>query len=137
MPGVVFAESSNIEPRDADVWLSPEVGGMAPATAAEVVEVAQRQLRLVRSLCRGATGKTLTVLRVGVTGIAKRSVPLLIGEQRGCELRRLFRRQRTGCAVDGPRPGLAAARLPDPASAGRDGRGSPVCCPQPRMSTAC
>ena len=48
----------------------------------EVLAVAQRQLRFVRSRYPGATGKMLTVARVGPTGIAKRSVPLLIGDER-------------------------------------------------------
>ena len=83
MRGVVFAEAANFEPRDASAWLSPDVGGALPATAQEVLAVAQRQLRFVRSRhYPGATGKTLTVVRVGRTGIAKRSVPLLIGDER-------------------------------------------------------
>ena len=49
MRGVVFAESANFEPREAFAWLSPDVGGPLPATAQEVLSVAQRQLRFVRS----------------------------------------------------------------------------------------
>jgi hypothetical protein len=79
MRGVVFAEASNFEPREAAAWLSPDVGGALPATAGEVLAVAQRQLRFVRARhYPGATGKALTVLRVGRLGIAKRSVPLLL-----------------------------------------------------------
>jgi hypothetical protein len=37
--------------------------GALPATAEEVLSVAQRQLRFVRSLYPGATGRRLTVLR--------------------------------------------------------------------------
>jgi hypothetical protein len=50
MRGAVFAEASNFEPRDASVWLSPDVGGALPATAQEVLAVAQRQLQFVRNL---------------------------------------------------------------------------------------
>jgi hypothetical protein len=83
MHGVVFAEGANFEPRDASAWHSPDVGGLAPATAQEVLSLAQRQLRFVRARhYPGATGRTLTVARVGRTGIATRSVPLLIGDER-------------------------------------------------------
>jgi hypothetical protein len=81
MRGAVFVESANFEPRETFTWLSPDVRGAPPATAQEVLSVAQRQLRLVRNLYPGATGKTLTVLRVGRLGIAKRSVPLMIGDE--------------------------------------------------------
>jgi hypothetical protein len=50
MRGVVFAEAAGFEPREAAAWLSPDVGGTLPATAQEVLAVAQRQLRFVRSL---------------------------------------------------------------------------------------
>ena len=63
MRGVVFAEGAGFEPREASAWLSPDVGGALPATAEEVLSVAQRQLRFVRSLYPGATGRRLTVLR--------------------------------------------------------------------------
>jgi hypothetical protein len=77
MRGVVFAEAANFEPMHASAWLSPDVGGALPATAQEVLAVAQRQLRFVRTRhYPGATGKTRR------TGIAKRSVPLLIGDER-------------------------------------------------------
>ena len=99
MRGVVFAESSDFEPRDAPAWLSANVGGAPPPTTQEVLSVAQRQLLFVRSLYPGATGKMLTVLHVGRTGIARRSVPLLIGG--------FFHRQRTGRGGSGF--GVAAA----------------------------
>ena len=83
MRGVVFAEVANFEPRDASAWFSPDVGGLLPTTAQDVLAVAQRQLRFVRARhYPGATGKTLTVLRVGADRIATRSVPLLIGDER-------------------------------------------------------
>ena len=83
MRGVVFAEAANFEPREAAAWLSPDIGGAVPATVQEVLAVAQRQLRFVRArLYPGATGKMLAVLRVGRLGIAKRSVPPLIGDER-------------------------------------------------------
>ena len=82
MRGAVFAEATNFEPRLASAWLSPNVGGALPRTAQEVLSVAQRQLQFVRNLYPGATGKTFTIARVGRTGIAKRSVPLLIGDER-------------------------------------------------------
>ena len=83
MRGVVFAEASNFEPREAAAWLSPDVGGTLPATAQEVLAVAQRQLRCVRSLSIPvATGRTLTIARVGADRIATSSVPLLIGDDR-------------------------------------------------------
>jgi hypothetical protein len=82
MRGVVFAEAANFEPRDASAWLSPDVGGLLPTTAQDVLAVAQRQLRFVRTRhYPGATGKTLTVVRVGAYRIAKRSVPLLVGDE--------------------------------------------------------
>jgi hypothetical protein len=44
--------------------------------------VAQRQLRFVREHhYPGARGKQLTVVRCGPIGIAKRSVPLLVGDE--------------------------------------------------------
>ena len=49
MRGVVFAEASNFDPREASAWLSPDVGGALPVTAEEVLAVAQRQLRLIRT----------------------------------------------------------------------------------------
>jgi hypothetical protein len=83
MRGVVFAESAGFEPSEASAWLSPDIGGALPATAHEVLETAQRQLRFVRDHhYPHASGRMLTVLRVGATGIAKRSVPLLIGDER-------------------------------------------------------
>jgi hypothetical protein len=83
MRGVVLAESAGFEPSEASAWLSPAVGGAPPATATEILAVAQAQLRLIRARhYPGATGKTLTVARVGATGIARRSVPLLIGDER-------------------------------------------------------
>jgi hypothetical protein len=84
MRGAVLAEAVNFEPREASAWLSPDVGGPLPATAEDVLAVAQRQVRFVQDHhYPGATGKTLTVLRVGRLGIAKRSVPLLlIGDER-------------------------------------------------------
>jgi hypothetical protein len=83
MRGAVFAEAANFEPREAFAWLSPDIGGAPPATATEVLAVAQRQVRFVRDHhYPGATGRTLTVLRVGRLGIATRSVPLLIGDER-------------------------------------------------------
>ena len=74
MCGVVFAEADNFEPREATAWLSPDVGGALPVTAEEVLAVAQRQLRLIRTRhYRGATGGALTVLRVGSQGDRFRS----------------------------------------------------------------
>jgi hypothetical protein len=63
MRGVVFAEAAGFEPREASAWLSPDVSGPLPATAEEILTTAQRQLRFVRSLYPGATGRRLTVLR--------------------------------------------------------------------------
>ena len=83
MRGVVFAEGAEFEPRDASAWLSPDVGGALPATAQEVLGIAQRQLWLVRSRhYPGATGRALTVARAGADRIAMRSVKLLIGDER-------------------------------------------------------
>jgi hypothetical protein len=83
MRGLVFEEAANFEPRETFTWLSPNVGGALPATAQEVLAVAQRQLQFVRARhYPGATGKTLTIARVGRTGIAVRKVPLLIGNER-------------------------------------------------------
>jgi hypothetical protein len=82
MRGLVFEEAANFEPRGTFTWLSPDVGGALPATAQEVLAVAQRQLQFVRTLYPGATGKQLTVARVGPLGIATRSVPLMIGDER-------------------------------------------------------
>jgi hypothetical protein len=78
----VLAEAANFEPRDASAWFSPDINGALPTTASEVLAVAQQQLRYVRSLYPSATGKTLTIARVGRTGIAVRKVPLLIGDER-------------------------------------------------------
>ena len=47
MREVVFAEVANFEPRDASAWFSPDVGGLLPTTAQDVLAVAQRQLRFV------------------------------------------------------------------------------------------
>jgi hypothetical protein len=82
MRGAVFEEANGFEARSVAAWLSPDVGGALPATAQEVLSVAQRQLRFVRSLYPGATGRTLTIARVGADRIATRSVPLLIGDER-------------------------------------------------------
>jgi hypothetical protein len=79
MRGVVFAEMYGFEPRGAPAWLSPDVGGALPVTAQEVLAVAQRQLR--EHHYPGARGKQLTVVRCGPIGIAKRSVPLLVGDE--------------------------------------------------------
>jgi hypothetical protein len=82
MRGVVFAEAANFKPREAAAWLSPNVGGALPTTAQEVLAVAQRQLRFVRTRhYPGATGRMLTITRVGADRIAKRSVPLLVGDE--------------------------------------------------------
>jgi hypothetical protein len=81
MRGVVFEEAADFEPREASAWLSPDVGGALPATAQEVLAVAQRQLQFVRSHYPGATGKGLTVVRVGADRIATRKVRLLIGDE--------------------------------------------------------
>jgi hypothetical protein len=82
MRGVVFAEAAGFEPREAAAWFSPDVGGLLPTTAPDVLATAQQQLRYVRSLYPGATGGTLTVLRVGPVGVAMRKVKLLIGDER-------------------------------------------------------
>jgi hypothetical protein len=83
MRGVVFAEGAEFEPRDASAWLSPDVGGALPTTAREVLGIAQRQLRLVRSRhYPGATGRALTIARAGADRIAMRSVKLLLGDER-------------------------------------------------------
>jgi hypothetical protein len=83
MRGVVFEEQANFAAREAFAWCSPDVGGPLPATAQEVLAVAQRQLRFLRARhYPGATGKRLTVVRVGADRIARRSVPLLIGDER-------------------------------------------------------
>jgi hypothetical protein len=82
MRGVVFAEAAGFEPRDAAAWLSPDVAGALPASAQEFLAVAQRQLRFVRARhYSGATGKTLTVVRIGADRIAARKVQLLIGDE--------------------------------------------------------
>jgi hypothetical protein len=82
MRGVVFAEAANFEPREVSAWLSPDIGGALPVTAQEVLAVAQRQLHFVRTRhYPGATGKALTIARVGADRIAARSVPLLVGDE--------------------------------------------------------
>ena len=82
MRGVVFAEGASFEPKETSAWCSPDVGGALPTTAQEVLAVAQRQLRFVRARhYPAATGRTLTIARVGADRIAKRSVPLLIGDE--------------------------------------------------------
>jgi hypothetical protein len=83
MRGVIFEEAADFEPRDAAAWLSPDVGGALPTSAQDVLAFAQRQLRFVRARhYPGATGRTLTIARVGADRIATRSVPLLIGDER-------------------------------------------------------
>jgi hypothetical protein len=77
--GAVLAETDGFEPVATPAWLSPHVAGL-PTTAEDVLRVAQNQLRIVRGFYPGATGKTLCLVRVGRTGIATRSVPLMIGE---------------------------------------------------------
>jgi hypothetical protein len=83
MRGFVFEEAANFEPRETFTWLSPDVGGAPPASAQEVLAVAQHQLRLVRERhYPGATGKALTVARADAVGVAMRKVKLLIGDER-------------------------------------------------------
>lgn len=83
MRGVIFAEAANFEPTFASSWLSPDVGGALPATAQAVLETAQRQVRLIRARhYPDASGRMLTIARVGADRVVTRRVPLLIGDER-------------------------------------------------------
>jgi len=77
MLGAVFDEGRDFAPVITEAWLSPHVDA-SPATAAEVLAVAQKQLGYVRQHIPKATGLMLSIARLGPAGIAQTSVPLLI-----------------------------------------------------------
>ncbi len=78
----VFQQTRNFEPFETDSWTSPAVNYATPQNAAAVVDIAMSQLSIIRrELCRDATGRLLTVARIGSLRTVKTSVPLLIGDK--------------------------------------------------------
>ena len=78
--GAVFYERQNLEPTECDAWSSPYVDS-APDTASAVLTMAQRQLTYVQRKCPDATGRELTIARIGPNGVARTRVPLLLGHE--------------------------------------------------------
>jgi hypothetical protein len=75
----VFSEARDFEPFEVDGWLSPHVEAGAPQSAAEVADVAMEQLRTIRrAVCLDATGRMLTIARIGPERTVKVSVPLVV-----------------------------------------------------------
>ena len=60
--GVVFYENRDFEPVEADAWTSPTVN-RTPNSAADVLAMAQKQLRFVQVKAPSATGRQLTIAR--------------------------------------------------------------------------
>jgi hypothetical protein len=75
--GAVFYESRDFEAVEADAWFSPSIEA-EPQNAEDVLATAQRQLKVVQRSIPAATGRDLTVAKIGPTGVAVAVVPLLI-----------------------------------------------------------
>ena len=77
--GAVFLEARGFEAVEYDAWSSPYVN-TRPQNALEVLEAAQEQMRTLRRDIPTATGRSLTIARVGSLRTVRTSVPLLIGD---------------------------------------------------------
>ena len=75
--GAVFYESRDYEAVECDAWFSPSVEA-EPQSAEDVLAIAQRQLKVVQRSIPAATGRDLTIAKIGSTGVAVAVVPLLI-----------------------------------------------------------
>jgi hypothetical protein len=81
--GAVFDPRQAFEPQMRASWASPHLGQGAPATAQDVLRIAQLQIGvIIDEVASSATGGQLTVAKIGADRIVKTIVPLLIGDER-------------------------------------------------------
>jgi hypothetical protein len=73
----VFYESRDYEAVECDTWLSPSVEA-EPQNAEDVLATAQRQLKVVQKSIPAASGRDLTIAKIGPARPAVAVIPLLI-----------------------------------------------------------
>ncbi len=81
--GAVFYESRDFEAVECDAWFSPSVEA-EPQSAEDVLAIAQRQLKVVQRSIPAATGRDLTIAKIGSARPAVAVVPLLIRGIESC-----------------------------------------------------
>ena len=79
--GFVLTDATGFSPEERDAWSSPNVNRDVNC-AADVLDFAQAQVRFVQAVSPTATGRNLTVARVGPAGVAQTRVPLLLEHER-------------------------------------------------------
>jgi len=81
--GAVFYENRDFAAVEASAWLSPAIEA-APQSAADVLAIAQRQLEIVRRAIPDASGRDLTIAKIGLSGVVTTAVRLVLpGETAG------------------------------------------------------
>jgi hypothetical protein len=81
--GAVFDPRHGYEPRVCDAWSSPRVGHGAPATAHDVLTIAQAQIVVIRDeVAPAASGGQLVVAKILADRVVKTTVQLLVASER-------------------------------------------------------
>jgi hypothetical protein len=79
--GAVFHAGNRFEPVLRDAWTSPHVSH-GVESAADVLKIAQSQIQIVRKdIASTATGKSLSVAKIGPDRVVQVSVPLLLAHE--------------------------------------------------------
>jgi hypothetical protein len=81
--GAVFRAGNRFQPAPHDAWTEPHIS-QSVETAADVLQIAQRQIAVVRKeIAPTATGRALSIAKIGPEKVATMSIPLLLAHERG------------------------------------------------------
>jgi hypothetical protein len=80
--GGVFRAGNRFEPVLRDAWTSPHVSH-GVESAADVLKIAQSQIQIIKEVSPDATGKSLSIAKIGPEKVVMMSVPLLLAHEPG------------------------------------------------------